>query len=184
MHEDEDTPVQDELETLKGRADKLGIKYHPSISVDKLRDRISETLEGKEEEPEKEKDPVVGKETENEFRLRKRKEANKLVRVQITCMNPTKSEWEGEVFTTGNSYIGTFSKYVPFNVEWHVPQVILKQIKQRQCQVFISKRSSRGQTERVGKVIKEFNVAELEPLTEQELTELRRRQAMANNTAD
>ena len=31
----------DELTALKGRADLLGIKYHPSISLEKLRDKVN-----------------------------------------------------------------------------------------------------------------------------------------------
>jgi len=36
--------LQDELTTLKGRADKLGIKYHPAIGVEKLRDKIDRVM--------------------------------------------------------------------------------------------------------------------------------------------
>jgi len=170
---------QDELETLKARADKLGIKYHPTIGVEKLREKVTEKLQGgssTEPEPDAE---APKKETENQFRLRKRKEASELVRIQITCMNPNKSEWEGEVFTAGNSVVGTYKRYVPFNVEWHVERVIYNQIQQRQCQVFQTKRDERGRQVREGKLIKEFNVAVLPPLTEEELKELAQRQAMA-----
>ena len=35
----------DELELLKQRADDMGVKYHPSISLDKLKAKIAESLE-------------------------------------------------------------------------------------------------------------------------------------------
>lgn len=173
---------QDELQTLKDRADKLGIKYHPSIGVEALRDRINEKLSG-EKEPQDSNESSGSDEgeaeTENQFRLRKRKEASELVRVQVTCMNPHKGEWEGEIFCAGNSVVGTYKKFVPFNVEWHVPRIIYNQIVAKQCQVFQTKRDERGRQIREGKLIKEYNVAVLPPLSEQELKELGQRQAMA-----
>ena len=59
MAEDElQTP--DELTTLKARADQMGITYHPSIKVEKLREKIAAKLAG-EEEPNKDGPVVVKK---------------------------------------------------------------------------------------------------------------------------
>lgn len=173
---EETTEVQEqsELETLKARADKLGIKYHPSIGVEKLREKVNEKLEGGES-----KEEAPANETSNAKRLRKRREAEELVRVQITCMNPNKREWDGEMFTASNAVAGTHKKFVPFNVPWHVPRIILNQIKQRKCQVFVTRRDERGEKRREGQQITEFNVAELPALSEAELKELGQRQAMA-----
>jgi hypothetical protein len=173
--------VPDELTALKARADLLGISYHPSIGVEKLRDKVSAALAEPEEETAK---PVVnGVETENERRARKKNEANTLIRVRVACMNPNKKEWEGEVITAGNSVVGTFKKYVPFNADegWHVPQIIYNQLIQRECQVFVTTRDARGNTSRKGKLIKEFAVEVLPQLTQKELDELARRQAMAKS---
>ena len=38
--------LPDELTTLKGRADLLGIAYHPSIGVEKLREKVKAALAG------------------------------------------------------------------------------------------------------------------------------------------
>lgn len=94
-------------------------------------------------------------------------------------MNPAKNEWEGEIFTAGNSVVGSYSKFVPFNTDegWHVPRIILNQIQQRQCQIFQTVKDSRGNSTRKGKLIKEFAVEILDPLTPEELAELARRQA-------
>lgn len=174
---------QDELTSLKSRADQMGISYHPSIGVDKLRDKVNAKIQGTEEEPADEPvEATAVKESEQAFRLRKRQEAGQLIRIQVTSMNPNKSEWEGEMFTAGNSVVGTYKHYVPFNVEWHVPRIIFNQIRDRQCQVFTTKRVD-GKTVREGKLIREFNVAELTPLTEEELKDLGRRQSMASGTA-
>lgn len=180
---DETLATVDELTTLKARADLLGLKYHPSISVEKLREKVAAAVAA-DTPPEPE--PVVvepAAESAAERRGRKRKEANELVRVRVTCMNPAKAEWEGEIFTAGNSTVGSFSKFIPFNADegWHVPRIILNQIQQRQCQIFVSVRDARGNTTRKGKLIKEFAVEVMPQLTPKELADLAQRQAMAKS---
>ena len=181
-----DTPeLPDQLTTLKARADLLNIPYHPSIGVEKLREKIAAAMADPTEEP---KAPVVApeatsmvaeEESEGAKRARLRREANELIRIRVTCMNPNKKEWEGEIFTAGNTAVGSFTKFVPFNVEdgWHVPRIIYNQIVQRQCQIFHTTRDGRGNSVRTGKLIKEFAVEVLPNLTTEELQELAARQA-------
>ena len=181
--DNEEVIVQDELTTLKERANLLGLKYHPSISTDKLREKINAAVSGdaaENEAVEKEVAPVE-EESVAQKRTRLKKEALALVRIRLTCMNPSKSEWEGEIFTAGNSLIGSVKKFVPFNADdgWHVPNIILQQLRERQCQVFYAAKDARGNSVRKGKLIKEFGIEVLDPLTKQELEELARRQAMA-----
>lgn len=179
----EDELVVDELEVLKARADKLGIKYHPSISLAKLKEKVSEGLA--DETPE---EVIVkpGKETDVQLKARKRREANALIRIRVSCMNPNKKEWDGEIITTGNTNTGTIKKFVPFNSDegYHVPHMIYEQLLQRQCQVFVTVKDNRGNKVRKGKLIKEFAIEVLPPLTEKELKELAQRQAMASGSAD
>lgn len=172
----------DELTTLKARADILGVSYHPSIGLEKLREKITAALTKGTTMEDVEVAPV-GEETASERKSRKRREASKLVRIRLTCMNPTKKEWEGEIITAGNSVVGTFKKYVPFTNEegWHVPHIIYQQLADRQCQVFVTKKDGRGNNVRQGKLIKEFAIEVLPPLTQAELNELARRQAMAQS---
>ena len=182
-----DLEMPDELTTLKARADQMGLSYHPSIGVEKLRDKINAAVSAEGPVAEEEEDvPVVAakvaaKETQNELRVRKKREASELVRIRVTCMNPMKKEYEGEIFTVSNSVVGTFKKYVPFNADdgWHVPRIIYNQLVQRQCQVFTTVKDGRGNKVRKGKLIKEFAVEVLPPLTPAELKELAQRQAMA-----
>ncbi len=186
--DNEDLVVPDELTTLKARADVLGIKYHPSISLEKLREKVNTSLEGADTGSDATEDTAVeaAEETKEQRRARKRKEANTLVRIRVACMNPAKKEWEGELITAGNSLVGSFSKFVPFNVDdgWHVPNIVYQQMEQRQCQIFVTKKDNLGNNVRKGKLIKEFNIEILPQLTQKELDELARRQAMANNTSD
>ena len=172
--------MPDELTALKARADLLGISYHPSIGLEKLRDKVNAAVSGDVPETKKE-DPVQQEEETKHARLvRRRKEANELIRIRVTCMNPNKREWDGEIFTTGNSTLGTLKKYVPFNADegWHVPRAIYNQIIERQCQIFVTKKDSRGNTTKEGKLIKEFAVEIMDPLTPEELKDLAQRQAL------
>lgn len=187
MSEEQTNPS--ELDTLKERANTLGLSYHPSIGPEKLREKVNAALsqENKTDPDETQDDSgeaVAATESTNELRVRKKREASEQVRIIATCMNPNKKDYEGEIFMAGNTVIGTFKKYVPFGVEWHVPRVIYNMIKQRQCQVFQNKRDSRGRNVKEGKLIPEFTVSVLDPLKESELKELAQRQAMANGTAN
>lgn len=166
----------DELSALKARADLLGISYHPSIGLEKLRDKVNAALASGEQSEGSVKDEAAE-------RIELQNKAAELVRIRVTCMNPAKKEWEGEIFTTGNSVVGTFKKYVPFNADegWHVPRIILEMIQQRQCQIFTTAKSKNGVAVRQGKLIKEFAVEILPPLTEEELKDLAQRQAMAGS---
>lgn len=172
----EDIAVPDELATLKARADTLGIQYHPSIGVEKLREKVNGALTDVIATEVKE-DPVAPQ------RKKDRDEASKLVRLRLTCMNPNKKEWDGEFITAGNAVIGSFTKFVPFNAPdgWHVPNIIYQQLRDRECQVFTTVRDSKGNSTRKGKLIKEFSIEILPPLTAEELHDLAQRQAMAKS---
>lgn len=179
-----------ELDVLKARATQLGIQYHPSIGLEKLREKVNAKLND-EPEPEEEAAPAAAKqgetgvadETPGQKRVRLRREALKLIRVRITCMNPAKKEWEGEIISVGNSVVGTVKKYIPFNADegWHVPKMLFDYLNEKQCQVFVTVKDSRGNSIRKGKLIKEFSIDVLPPLTPAELQEMARRQALGRN---
>lgn len=183
----------DELTELKKRADLLGIEYHPKISVDKLRARIKAQLSDEAYVDVPDDDEVIAAtsakrelkfkpETQAEIAERLRKEAQRLVRVRITCMNPNKKDWDGEIFTVSNSVVGTLRKYVPFNAEdgWHIPSMMLDFLRDKQfVQHYVEKKN--GQEINRHKLVKEFAIEVLEPLTEEELKELAQRQAMARS---
>lgn len=178
-----------ELEALKDQATKLGIKFHPAIGEDKLREKVSQAMAEQETAAYEEVDqgakatpnPKAAKpETETEARIRLKKQATELIRIRLTCMNPNKREWEADTFTAGNSVIGSVTKVVPFNVPWHVPRIIYNQIVEKKFQAFFTVKDAKGRSNRKSKLIAEYAIEVLPEMTEQELKELAQRQAMAN----
>lgn len=188
---DNETSVTfDELSALKQRATQLGLKFHPSIGVDALREKVTAALSdnpvpsANDDAPTIAAAPVVpAVETLAQRRLRMKREALALVRIRVTCMNPAKKEWDGEIFTVGNATIGSVRKFVPFNADdgWHVPNVIYLMMKERQCPTYVASKDARGNTVRKSRMIKEFAIEVLDPLTAEELHDLAQRQAMAKS---
>lgn len=115
--------------------------------------------------------------------MRMRADANKLVRVNVTCMNPNKRQWKGEVFTVGNKVIGTIRKFVMFDTPegFHVPEVILNVMEGKQCQVFVDVVLPGGKKTKKGKLIPEFSIKRLDALTKEQLDDLAKRQAMSGS---
>ena len=181
----------DELAALKARADLMGIKYHPSTGIDKLKAKIENQLSGKKETT----TTVISdnsikasssidylteaKFKEEEFKLRKTNAA-KLVRVRVTCMNPAKKEWDGEIISVGSAKIGTFKKFVKFNAEegWHIPFIIYEYLKERKCSVFYTEKDHLGQKIRISNLFNVFIIDVFPSLTKDELKALAQRQAM------
>jgi hypothetical protein len=175
-----------ELEVLKQRADQMGITYHPSIGVDALRDKVNAKLNGTTEpaqnitvniNSEFVPSPAALKMAEDQRINYIRKNALRLVRVRISCMNPNKKEWDSELFSVQNDILSA-KRLVPFNVDWHVEQCILDMIEDRTCTAFKNRKDQYGRVHTDPYQIKEFAVTVLPPLTEDELEDLRQQQAM------
>lgn len=204
--------VQDEMTTLKERAKQLGITHHPSIGLEKLREKVTAAIEGKQEaevveDEETPKDDSVKanlpdtvkatelpsgevvyapKETEMQKRIRVRKEATRLIRVKITCMNPNKVNWPGEIISVGNNIVGDQKKFIPFNTGeegYHIPKIIYDFLVQRECPIYRQgAKGPNGVQKRELVMIREFSIEVLPDLDETALKELAQRQAMANGT--
>jgi hypothetical protein len=184
-------PVVDEVAELRTKCEKLGIKCHPSAGADTLRKKIQDHLNGVEQNladaAEAAKDVPLTKALEQETagakRARLRKEALRLVRVNIQCLDPAKKEWEGEIITVGNATVGTVKKFVPFNTPdgYHLPYIMYEMLKNRECQVFQTKKLKNGGTHREGILKRAFAVEVLPPLTAEELRELAHQQALAGS---
>lgn len=109
-------------------------------------------------------------------RAEKQKEAMRLVRCTISCNNKNKSEFSGEIFCARNKILPEVKKFVPFGVPTHVPLILLNMIKEKQYQVFRTKKLPNGQNVKEPSLIPEYNIQELPPLTQQELDAIARKQ--------
>lgn len=175
-----------ELETLKQKADLMGVNYSNNIGVDALRQKVNAALEGKSEDTDK---PVTyASEIERKAALRKtqRAEMLKLVRIRVVCHNPTKSDLQGEIFTVSNKVLGSVRKFVPFgdaNEEgWHVPYIIYKEIIARKY-IAITKKRVDGREVINKQVAAEYGVEVLPALSKDELTKLAAKQSAAFATS-
>jgi len=175
MNKDQPVESIDELTILKQKAKLLGINYHPSIGLDKLKEKVNSVMTTDTVE-------IAKDESANQIRTRLRNEATKLVRIRLTCMNPDKGAYNGEVFTVGNNVIGTIRRFVPFNATegWHVEQIIYNMIDQRQYVHHYTIKDDKGQELNRHKLSKEFSIETLPPLTSEELHDLAIKQAMKN----
>lgn len=172
------------LDMLKAQADELTIAYHPAIGADKLQAKIAATIiaNAAPPEPVEEVKPFV--ESPAVIKARLRKDAMRLVRVIVNCMNPAKLAVEAEYLTAGNSVIGSVTRLVPFNLEegTHIEHILYEQLRDRMCQTFrIVKDRATGVETSKTIMIKEFNIIMLPQLTHEELKELARRQAAGHN---
>lgn len=168
-----------QLDQLKAQAEQYGIAFHPNIGEEKLQEKIDEFLKTQADSTKVQTTSEPVNSDKKPTRAEVLAEASKLVRVNITCMNPTKKDWDGEIITAGNSVIGTFRKFVKFNTDegYHIPNIIYKMLKRRKFNVFYSERTKNGVTQRKARLANEFAIEVLDPLTETELAELAKSQA-------
>lgn len=178
------TAEQEELQLLKDRADRMGIQYHPSIGLDKLRTKVKTALDlDGEPDPVKSGDVDMSQFVESlgQKKARLKKESERLIRVRVACMNPTKAAMEGDIFTAGNKYIGMISKYVPFNADaWHVPKILVDMMEEKKYIHHYKVKDAQGNDINKQKLMKEYSIQYLPNLTEQELKDLAHEQAITN----
>ena len=181
-----------ELDLLKERADDMGIKYHPNIrDVDKLRQKVNAALTGGtpgDDDDDDADQSDAGDEqaeaapamTREMAEAKRRKEIRdrelRLIRVRITNLNPAKADLPGEMFCVANRIIGIQKKVIPYNEAgevYHIPYCIFKQLKARKFLQLKSRFNRQTQQiETTQRMVSEFALEELEPLTEEELAKL------------
>jgi hypothetical protein len=173
----------DELSLLKERARAMGIPVPRNVGVETLKKRIADKLEGKSEEEEAKGDRKMSqREMEQEIRERLRREKTMLIRCRIYNLNPSKRDLQGEIITVGNRFMGTIRKFIPFGEAtdngYHIPKVIYDDLKNRKYQQVMTK-TVRGQIEVSTRMVPEYNIEVLAPLTKEELAELALKQEAA-----
>ena len=192
-----DAQAVDELTLLKERAKVMGIPFSNNISLETLRKRVADKMEGKDEP---EVNPLAGDSEiaaittapkkldakQNALALRKlmQREQMQLVRVRITNMDPKKKDLPGEIWTVANEYLGTVRKFVPYGEQtddgFHIPYCLYRLLDSKR---FLHIRDVKDRTTgivRQDKVwAKEFSLDVLPTLTQGELDRLAAAQAAA-----
>ena len=192
-----DEQAVDELTLLKERAKVMGIPFSNNISLETLRKRVADKMEGKDEAPEVNAltgDPEIAQAMAtkpldpkaNAVALRKLMHAKqmRLVRVRVTNMDPKKKDLPGEIWTVANEYLGTVRKFVPYGEQtddgFHIPYCLYRLLDSKR---FLHIRDVKDRTTgivRQDKVwAKEFSLDVLPTLTQGELDRLAAAQAAA-----
>ncbi len=171
-----------ELDVLKAQADTLGISYHPSIGVDKLREKVAERLANANENRTTTASGAVVSDRKAAY-----DEAMKLVRIRLTCMDPAKNEWPGEIITVSNDVVGNIKKYIPLREEfyvdgYHVPNIIYKFLRDRKYSAIKTTETPKGPKVTAVQA-NAYSIEVLPQLTEKELDKLKLKQA-ASKAAD
>lgn len=181
-----------ELDLLKQKADLMGISYKSNIGVEALRAKINAKLNDEPEptDPEDAANANAGEqapagntlrkktkaEVEQELRDDMQKNQMALVRVRISCLNPLKAQIKGEIVTVANRYIGTVRKFIPFGEAtdngYHIPRILLAELKSRKFNSVTTKKGPNGQLLPTQRLVPEFAIEELEPLSQAELDKL------------
>lgn len=178
------TPTEAEkLQALKTKADMLGITYHPSIGLDKLKEKVDAKMaeQPKEDPINAGHVPVLDK---GESKISKMREASQLVRVIVTTRDPNKKDWPGEILSAGNSTVGFFKKYIPYGTEWHIPKILFNVLKDKRVQVFVPVVDSKGNKTKEPRLIGAYNIEVLDPLTAEQLADLAKAQAASGRLED
>lgn len=197
---DEVVTAVDELALLKQRAKIMGIAFSNNISLETLKERIRQKMENESVQPSAdgaddavepaEIAPVAQTQKTKKQSLRQQiyDENMKLIRLRITNLDPKKRELPGEIFTIANEYLGTVRKFIPYGSAtdngYHVPYCIYKALKKRQF-LSIATRKVKGSDHTVveQRLVAEFALEVLPPLTPKEIAQLAASQAAAGGVA-
>lgn len=169
--------AQDEKTTLVERAKDLNIKNAHTMSVDTLKEKISEKLAGGTL-----KEAADTKRSEAMQRMDAQREARKLVRVITRNLNPSKQHLNHVLIKTGNKVVGTIHRAIPTQSSdqgTHIEQMLLDTMREQQyvAKVKVKHPVTKDTVTRT-ELRKEWQIVELEPLTQAELNELAREQAL------
>lgn len=175
-----------ELDALKEQAKELGISYSPNIGLEALQKKVQLALGNsyaKQAEPQPEE--KINKEVVQT--LSGMKNATKLHRVVINCLNPDKLDLKTEILSVGNTKYGFITRAFRFGVPWHVEDFLYKHLKNKK---FFNTRdeikyiNGVKRNRRVTELVPEYEVRDLPPLTQEELKKLALDQSASGRLRD
>lgn len=154
-----------ELESLRKKADLMGITYSGNTSLEKLREKVAEK-QGTIEEAE----------AHQSVYQKLYDEKMKLIHCQVQCLEPMYKNAGGQFFTLGNAILGQHKWFVPFNVPIHITKWLYDFLKEA-TYVDRSERGRRGQdglthTKTVNTEMPAYAVMDLPQLSEAEIKKL------------
>lgn len=149
---------------LLAKAKEMNLQFAPNIQTEKLRELILKAI-----------DPDTTEEVPKVRKLSYREEAMKLVRIILFNNDPSEKDTESVTITVCNDKIPSFSRNIPFNKPWHVEQIILNVIADKEFLVKAVDGKGMYDPEK-SYLRKKYTIQLLNPLTEEELKELAEKQ--------
>lgn len=174
----EDDIQQNEREYLLERAKVLGLNVPKNMSTAKLRKAVADKISNLDSLK------TVSKEKRlSDYDIRM--DQLQLVRFRIHVLNPVKQNWSGELITVGNDIIPPITRFIPFNAVdgiWHAEKIIVQYLKSRKYQFMMEEGANAGYKRNTvdvskNKLLPEFAIEILDPLTLDEIEQLKLRQA-------
>lgn len=154
-----------ELESLRKKADLMGITYSGNTSLERLREKVAE-VQGTIEK-EEEKQTVYTSLYDEKMRL---------IRCQVQCLDPQYKNSGGVFISLSNAVLGTHKWFVYFNQPIMITKWLYDYLKD--CKyIDRSERGRRGNdglthTKTVNTEMASFSVTDLPQLTQEELKKL------------
>lgn len=192
--------MPDELTMLKSRAKLMGVAFSNNIGLDALKEKIEEhkqksatadnlknaqAKDAEQNQIDQKEERQTAKVKKVSLRSHLQKEKMKLIRLRITNLDPKKKDLPGEILTTGNEYLGTVRKFVPFGEQtdegFHVPYCLYELMRDRKFLSIKTRKGPKGQTIVEQQMVREFALEILPPLTEKELANLSSAQLAAGS---
>ena len=160
------------LEDLRNQCTLRGIKFHHRNNEEKLLELIAQQ-DAKD-------NPVPTKSPGNMTSLEKlhamRRKCLRLRRVMITCNDPMKLKYKGEIFQAANANVAAIRKYCPFGNTngWYMPQLLLNVAEEKQFR----RPNSDERNALSGGMAKMYNITYLDDLTVEQFNELKHQQEL------
>lgn len=195
-----------DIEDVKEIATSLGLTYSPNIGKKTLVDRVlasysKSTEESVPSKPKKKKketiQDILGKSekdikaflndppewaTRSDIRKANRHVYMKLRRIILKPVAPAYQDMSMAYVSVENEFIEA-SRYVPFNVPWHVEEVLYQELKQKKAVSVKAKGTRERQTQEYFD-IPAFSVEDLDPLTKEEVKALGKEQEASGRITD
>lgn len=168
----QDAPVIDELSMLKQRADLMGIKYAPNISLDTLKERVNKAMVDAEY-PKNQSSAKYTNVSDDPY-AEERAQQSALVRVIVVCHDPSKNHLESELLAIENNLVRD-KRVVFFGKEWHITRALLESLRDRKYQAFRKLKTAQGEVHKPY-LVPAYSIQELAPLTDAELAQIARKQ--------